>query len=78
MSYMVHAFLQRFREQLRRFLFIFFDEILVFSKTWEEHLQHLEMVLSILEEESPRNLSVSLGSLNYYTLGISLVQMEFR
>ena len=31
---------------------IFFDDILVFSKTWEEHLQHLEMVLSILEKES--------------------------
>ena len=31
---------------------IFFDDILVFSKTWEEHLQHLEMVLSTLEKES--------------------------
>ena len=31
---------------------ILFDDILVFSKTWEEHLQHLEMVLAILEKES--------------------------
>ena len=43
---------QVFREQLRRFVLIFFDDILVFSKTWEEHLQHLEMVFSILEKES--------------------------
>ena len=43
---------QVFREQLRRFFLIFFDDILVFSKTWEEHLQHLEMVLSILEKKS--------------------------
>ena len=43
---------QVFREQLRRFVLIFFDDILVFSKTWEEHLQHLEMVLSTLEKES--------------------------
>ena len=41
-----------FRGQLRRFVLIFFDDILVFNKTWEEHLQHLEMVLSILEKES--------------------------
>ena len=31
---------------------IFFDDILVFSKTWEEHLHHLEEVISILESES--------------------------
>ena len=31
---------------------IFFDDILVFSKTWEDHLHHLQMVLSILEKES--------------------------
>lgn len=31
---------------------IFFDDILVFSKTWEEHLHHLEEVLYILERES--------------------------
>ena len=42
---------QVFRGQLRRFVLIFFDDILVFSKTWEEHLQHLEMVLSMLEKE---------------------------
>ena len=43
---------QVFREKLRRFVLIFFDDILIFSKTWEEHLQHLEMVLSTLEKES--------------------------
>ena len=43
---------QVFRQQLRRFVLIFFDDILVFSKTWEENLQHLEMVLSTLEKES--------------------------
>jgi len=39
-----------FREQLRKFVLIFFDDILIFSKTWDKHLKHLDIVSSILEE----------------------------
>ena len=39
-----------FRAQLRKYLLVFFDEILIYSKTWEEHLKHLDKVLSILDE----------------------------
>ena len=41
-----------FRKQLRKFLLIFFDDLLIYRKTWEEHLQHIEEVLSILESKS--------------------------
>lgn len=41
-----------FRPHLRRFILVFFDDILVFSTTWEEHLQHLHTVLSILADNS--------------------------
>ncbi|XP_057846650.2 uncharacterized protein LOC131056314 [Cryptomeria japonica] len=41
-----------FQNQLRRFVLIFFDDILIYNKTWEDHLKHLEEVLSILESES--------------------------
>jgi hypothetical protein len=30
---------------------VFFDDILIYNRTWEEHLQHLEEVLRILEEQ---------------------------
>jgi hypothetical protein len=40
-----------FRRQLRRFVLVFFDDILIYNRTWEEHLQHLEEVLRILEEQ---------------------------
>ena len=34
------------------FFLFFFDDILIYSKTWEEHLQHLEVVLKTLQEQS--------------------------
>lgn len=30
---------------------VFFDDILIYNETFEEHLQHLEEVLCILEEQ---------------------------
>ncbi|KAK2407034.1 hypothetical protein QL285_042695 [Trifolium repens] len=37
-----------FHQYLRRFVIVFFDDILVYSKTWEDHLQHLEIVFNCL------------------------------
>jgi hypothetical protein len=39
-------------KQLRKFLLVFFDDLLIYSKTWEEHLQHVEQILAIMEEQS--------------------------
>jgi hypothetical protein len=41
---------QVFRPHLRKFVLVFFDDILVFSNSWSTHLQHLEVTLSILRE----------------------------
>eukprot|EP00253_Pinus_taeda_P001693 PITA_01693 len=35
----------------RKLMLVFFDDILIYSQTWEEHLQHLEAILRILEEQ---------------------------
>lgn len=37
-----------FSEQLRRYVLVFFDDILVYSRNEEEHLHHLKSVLEIL------------------------------
>jgi hypothetical protein len=37
-----------FRPVLRRHVLVFFDDILIYSKDWDSHLQHLEEVLSLL------------------------------
>ena len=39
-----------FQPCLRRFVLIFFDDILVYSKTWGEYVRHLDQVLTILEK----------------------------
>jgi hypothetical protein len=31
---------------------VFFDDILVYNKTWKEHLRHLDEVFNIMEEQS--------------------------
>jgi hypothetical protein len=39
-----------FRDYLDKFFIVFLDDILVYSKTKEEHEQHLRMVLQVLRE----------------------------
>ena len=41
-----------FKAQLHKYLLVFFDNILIYSRTWEEHLRHLYEVLEILQEQS--------------------------
>ena len=41
-----------FHEKIRKFVFVFFYEILIYSKTLKEHLHHLEEVLKILHDQS--------------------------
>lgn len=40
-----------FNKRLRKFL-LFFDDLLIYNRTWEEHLKHVEEVLGIMKEQS--------------------------
>jgi len=41
-----------FAEVLRKFVLVFFDDILVYSLDWSTHIQHLTYVLNILRTHS--------------------------
>ena len=41
-----------FNKQLRKYLLVFFDDILIYSKTWKEQLKHLDKVLRIVKDQS--------------------------
>jgi hypothetical protein len=41
-----------FNKQLRKHLLVLFDDFLIYRKTWEEHLQHVDQILSIMEKQS--------------------------
>ncbi|GAU35592.1 hypothetical protein TSUD_295280 [Trifolium subterraneum] len=40
---------QVFQKVLRKFVLVFFDDILVYNATWSSHLLHLEIVLQLLD-----------------------------
>jgi hypothetical protein len=40
-----------FNKKPRKFLLVFFDDILIYNKTWEDRLRHLDEVLGIIESQ---------------------------
>lgn len=42
---------EAFRPNLRRFILVFFDDILVYSPTWQQHLEYLQLILKFLKEK---------------------------
>src|SRR5262245_47704098 len=39
-----------FHEYLRKLILVFFDDILVYSRSWKEHLEHLQITLELLRQ----------------------------
>ena len=40
-----------FKPFLRKFVLVFFDDILIYSKSWKDHVEYVDRVLQLLEEK---------------------------
>jgi len=40
-----------FKPFLRKFVLVFFDDILIYNNSWKDHVQHVDRVLKLLEEK---------------------------
>jgi hypothetical protein len=42
---------KKFRTYIRKSVLVFFDDILIYRKSWEEHIKHVDQVLQILKNK---------------------------
>ncbi|MCH80874.1 Ty3/gypsy retrotransposon protein, partial [Trifolium medium] len=56
-----------FQHALRKYVLVFFDDILVYSSNWQDHLKHLDAVMQILQENT---LFVKLSKCSFGVLEI--------
>ena len=40
-----------FKPFLRKFVLVFFDDILTYRKSWEEYVEHIDMILQLIKEK---------------------------
>ncbi|PNX92431.1 Ty3/gypsy retrotransposon protein, partial [Trifolium pratense] len=56
-----------FQHALRKYVLVFFDDILIYSSNWQEHLHHLDTVLTVLQDNT---LYVKLSKCSFGVLEI--------
>ena len=64
-----------FHEYLDKFVFVFIDDILIYSKSEEDHAEHLRIVLSVLKE---KKLYAKLSKCEFWLNKVSFLGHVFQ
>jgi beta-lactamase superfamily II metal-dependent hydrolase len=78
-AYFMNLMNKVFMEYLNRFVVVFIDDIMIYSKNDSDHEEHLRLVLQKLRDNQlymPSLASVSSGLMKYHSLGISSPKVE--
>src|SRR5699024_2720129 len=69
-----------FKPFLRKFVLVFFDDILIYNKSWKDHVEHVDRVLQLLEEKQlyAKDPNVSLVSKRWNIWVILYLMKELR
>jgi hypothetical protein len=67
-----------FNKQLKNFILFFFDDFLIYSRTWEDHLKHVDEILSIMGEWSlyTKEEKIEIGMTEVLYMGKNWVQVH--
>ena len=61
-----------FKPFLEKFVFVFFDDIVIYNKSWKDHVQDLYTVLKLLERnnymQKPQNISLEYKRWNIWLI----------
>jgi hypothetical protein len=57
-----------FNPFLQKFVLVFFDDILIYSKSWEDHVRHVDKVLQLLKEQQLFKETFSFGIILYLNI----------
>jgi hypothetical protein len=68
------------RAFISKFAVVYFDDILIYSKSFDEHLDHIRQVLTVLREEKLYGtlLSAPFAHAVLFSLALLFLQMVFR
>ena len=66
---------QVFRPHIGKYIIVYFDDILVFSKIMEEHLKHIKLVPDILQIET---LFINPAKVNYARIKLYFLEVSFQ
>ena len=66
----MHLMTEVLHPYMGQFLVVYFDDILIYSQTQEDHLEHLRIVCTTLRQE---NLYVNIGKCQFMTSTITFL-----